>query len=326
MDGTLLIRGADGRSQTHDKPVGVFFCGDPQIDTLMPASLLNGFALGQGRIGTDVLFPFFEAIIKALASEGLPSTGQTVGERLMSEIKETMADGVRLQRAVAEHFQEANAFARNKVPYPYNLLRDFEERAMPSSPAPERSFSGEESRWQTQTNNSRTRDKMNTLNTLLAAGDLAAAEVQLKNIQENAQSDRFIDQMEKKQIEEAARNLARLKRTRARELKDEAGPQLLHHNKGTGKAVAYELSSMASLEATVAEWSQGTLVRCSEARNEALRNYLKLKSIQNMVPYGILIFEFCRWKGLPRSWHLHMCLILWSFSSASIETTTLAAE
>jgi len=327
MDGTLLIRGADGRSQTHEKPVGVFFCGDPQIDTLMPASLLNGFALdGQGRIGTDVLFPFFEAIIKALASEGLPSTGQTVGERLMSEIKETMADGVRLQQAVAEHFQEANAFARNKVPYPYNLLRDFEERAMLSSPAPERSFSGEESRGQTQTNNSRTRDKMNTLNTLLAAGDLAAAEVQLKNIQENAQSDRFVDQIEKKQIEEAARNLARLKRTRARELKGEAGPQLLHHNKGTGTAVAYELSSMASLEAMVAEWSQGTLVRCSEARNKALRNSLKLKSIHNMVPYGSLIFESCRWKGLPRSWHLHMCLLLWSFSSASIETTTLAAE
>ena len=54
----LLIRGAGERSQTHDKPVGVFFCGDPQIDTLMPVSLLNGFALGQGRVGTDVLFPF----------------------------------------------------------------------------------------------------------------------------------------------------------------------------------------------------------------------------------------------------------------------------
>jgi hypothetical protein len=157
---------------------------------------------------------------------------------------------------------------------------------MPSSAAPEMNFSGEESRGQTETNNSRTRDKMNTLNTLLAAGDLAAAEVQLKNIQENAQSDRFVDQIEKKQIEEAARNLSRLKRTRARESKGEAGPQLLHHNKGTGKAVAYELSSMASLEAMVAEWSQGTLVRCREAWNKALPN--SLKEIKEHTQYGAL--------------------------------------
>ena len=139
MDDTLVLRGADGRTQPHDKPVGVFFCGDPQTDTLLPASLKNGFALEDepGRIGGDLLFPFFDMTIKLLADDSTNASGQTVGERIMGIVTASLAGGPQLDHAIAEHLAERNTFSRNRVDYPYNFLRDFENPQQDLPPAEE---------------------------------------------------------------------------------------------------------------------------------------------------------------------------------------------
>jgi len=189
MDNTLVLRGADGRSLPHDKPIGFFFTGDPQTDTLLPASLLNGFALeGQpSRVDPDMLYPFLDMTIKALAA--LESDGvMTVGERLTGVVKASLA-GEGLEQAAAEHDGEVAAFARNRVEYPYILLRDFEEPPASCSSPPSAS---------------------------------------------------------------ARRGLRQ-------SVVDEA-PRTMHHSNGLGRICAYRLSTMASLEQIVLEWSQGLLV------------------------------------------------------------------
>jgi len=137
MDNTLVLRGSDGRVRPHGKPVGFFFTADPQTDTLLPASLLNGFALdGQpSRVDEDVLYPFLDMTVKALAALRDDGSRQTVGERLAGVVKASLA-GEGLEKAVAEHESEVATFARNRVEYPYILLRDFEEEPPGGSSAP----------------------------------------------------------------------------------------------------------------------------------------------------------------------------------------------
>lgn len=127
-----MLKGADGRP--HDQPVGVFFSGDPQTDTLLPASLLNGFALEgrEGRVAADVFFPFLDMTIKMLADSSHGS-GLTVGQRVIGVVSSSLS-GAGLDQAVAEHKQEVATFVRNKVDYPYNLLRDFEHRSGSDEP------------------------------------------------------------------------------------------------------------------------------------------------------------------------------------------------
>ena len=194
MQDTLVIRGDDGRMHTHDRPVGVFFSSDPQTDTLLPASLLNGFTLeGQpGRLDAQVLFPFFDLTVKALADDADSDNGQTIGERVMSTIAESLAGGPRFERTVAEHLQEVTTFARNKVEYPYNLLRDFDDPQDAASSSAEEQPPG------------RPLPQRSSLSTK----------------------------------------------------KDE--PRMLTHR--DGNIVAHRLTTMASLEQIVTEWSQGSLV------------------------------------------------------------------
>ena len=133
----MVLRGTDGRLTPHGRPLGVFFSGDPQTDTLMPKSLLNGFALeGQpGRVGAEEFFPFLEMTVKSFAGPHPTgkSTNTTVGERFMEVITGALSGGARLDQAVMEHRQEVKTFERNQVEYPYNLLRDFEESPSPAS-------------------------------------------------------------------------------------------------------------------------------------------------------------------------------------------------
>ena len=133
----MVMRGTDGRLTPHGRPLGVFFSGDPQTDTLMPKSLLNGFALeGQpGRVGAEEFFPFLEMTVKSFAGPHPTgkSTHTTVGERFMEVITGALSGGARLDQAVMEHRQEVKTFERNQVEYPYNLLRDFEESPPPAS-------------------------------------------------------------------------------------------------------------------------------------------------------------------------------------------------
>ena len=46
---------------------------------------------------------------------------------VMGTIAASLVGGPRFDRAVQEHIQEVSTFARNKVEYPYNLLRDFDD-------------------------------------------------------------------------------------------------------------------------------------------------------------------------------------------------------
>lgn len=194
MQDTLLIRGADGRMHVHDRPVGVFFSGDPQTDTLLPASLLNGFTLeGQpGRLDAELLFPFFDLTVKALAESCNDDSGQTLRETVMSTIAASLAGGPRFERTVAEHLQEVTTFARNKVDYPYNLLRDFDDPLDNTSSAAEGPPLGHPPR-------------------------------------------------------------------RSGHSTEEGTSRILTHR--SGNIVAFRLSTMASLEQIVTEWSQGLLVK-----------------------------------------------------------------